>query len=136
MPEALAQQLSKLQLEVQNLRAQIQTSQAVRDMSVISLVPSWLGTEKGISLNEFLEAVERTAWLGNWSERDKVQIAILRLRENARVFFDGMLELQKPEIMWARFKSLFLEHYRDVRTDQFQCSYRRRGSRATKVYGN
>jgi hypothetical protein len=79
MPEALAQQLSKLQLEVQNLRAQMQMSPAVRDMSVISLVPRWSGTEKGISLNEFLEAVKRTAWLGNWLDKDKVQVAILRL---------------------------------------------------------
>jgi hypothetical protein len=86
MPEALAQQLSKLQLEVQNLRAQMQTSPAVRDMSVISLVPSWSGMGKGISLNEFLEVVERTAWLGNWSDKDKVQVAVLRLQENARVF--------------------------------------------------
>jgi hypothetical protein len=89
MREALAQQLSKLQLKVQNLRARMMqtTSPAVRDMSVVSLVPKWAGTEKGIPLYEFLEAVERAAWLGNWSDKDRVHVAILRLQKNARVFF-------------------------------------------------
>jgi hypothetical protein len=62
------------------------TSPAVRDMSVVSLVPNWAGTEKGIPLNEFLKTVERAAWLGNWSDKDRVQVAILRLQGNARVF--------------------------------------------------
>jgi hypothetical protein len=80
--------LSKLQLEVQNLPAQIQVkAPVIKDMSVVSLVPKWSGADKVIPLNEFLEAVERAAWLGNWSDQDKVQVAILRLHKNARVFF-------------------------------------------------
>jgi hypothetical protein len=30
-----------------------------------------------------------------------------------------MLELQKPKTTWASFKTIFLEHYHDVHTDQF-----------------
>jgi hypothetical protein len=86
---------------------------------VVSLVPKWTGTDKGIPLNEFLEAVERTAWIGNWSDKDKVQVAILRLHENARVFYDSMIELHNAEITWASFKTIFLQRYCDVRTDQY-----------------
>jgi hypothetical protein len=55
-------------------------------MSVLSLISKWTCSEKGVPLNEFLEAVERAAWIGNRSDKDKVQVAILRLCENARVF--------------------------------------------------
>jgi hypothetical protein len=124
MAEALAQQLSKLQLEVQNLQAQLQAKSLVtKDVSVVSLVPKWTGTDKGIPLNEFLEAVERAAWIGNWSDKDKVQVVILRLHENARVSYDGMLELHNTEITWASFKTIFLECYRDVRTDQYHFTH-------------
>jgi hypothetical protein len=59
MAEAIAQQLSKPQLKVQNPRAQIQAKVSViKDMSVVSLVPKWTGTDKTIPLTEFLEAVE------------------------------------------------------------------------------
>jgi hypothetical protein len=86
-------------------------------MSVLSLIPKWTGSEKGVLLNEFLEAVERAAWIGYWSDKDKVQVAILRLYENAR-FFYGTIELHDAEI-WASFKAIFLERYRDVKIDHY-----------------
>jgi hypothetical protein len=87
MVEGITKQLSKLQLEVESLQARIQRRvPGTKDLSVVSLVPKWSGAEKGTPLNKFLEAVERAAWLGNWSDQDKFQVAILRLHDNARVF--------------------------------------------------
>jgi hypothetical protein len=120
MVEEIAKQLSKLQLEVQNLQAQIQVrAPGIKDMSVVSLVPKWSGADKGIPSNEFLEAVERAAWLGNLSDQDKVQVANLQHHENARVFFDGRIDLQCAESTWASFKTAFRERYRDIHTDQY-----------------
>jgi hypothetical protein len=119
MVEGIAKQLTKLELEVQSLQAQIQGRvSGTKDLSVVSLVPKWSGAEKGTPLNEFLEAVERAAWSGNWSDQDKVQVAILRLHDNARVFFDGRLGLQSAEPTWACFKTAFRERYQDIHTDQ------------------
>jgi hypothetical protein len=85
--ERIAKQLTKLHLEFQSLQAQIQGRVSCnKDMSVVSLVPNWSGEQKGTPLNVFSEAVERASWLGNWSDQDKVQVAILRLHENARFF--------------------------------------------------
>jgi hypothetical protein len=96
--EGIAKQLTKLQLEVQSLESQIQGRvPGTNDLSVVSLVPKCSGAEKGTPLNEFLETVKRAAWLGNWSDLDMVQVAILRLHENARFFMVGWAyRAQKP----------------------------------------
>jgi hypothetical protein len=54
MVEGIAKQLTKLQLEVQSLQAQIQGRvSGNNNMSVVSLVPKWSGEEKGTLLNVF-----------------------------------------------------------------------------------
>jgi hypothetical protein len=64
-----------------------------KDLSLISLVPKWAGTGRLCSLNEFFESVQSAASLGNWSDRDKVRIASLKLTETARLFFNTTPEL-------------------------------------------
>jgi hypothetical protein len=55
MAEPIAQQMARLQLEVQNLQVQLQSrSPATKDLSLVALVPKWAGTNKAISLKEFL----------------------------------------------------------------------------------
>jgi hypothetical protein len=69
MPEALARQVAKLQVEVQDLLARLLAkSLGARDTSLISFIPKWTVKDKGVPLDEFLEAVEMAARLGNWSE--------------------------------------------------------------------
>jgi hypothetical protein len=68
MAEAVAQQMARLQLEVQNLQAQLQTrTPDTKDLSLVALVPKWSGTDKAIPLQEFFETVERTGKIGNWT---------------------------------------------------------------------
>jgi len=137
MADPLAQQLAKLQVEVRNLRAQLQARSSEKiDTSLILLIPKWTGTGKGVPLDEFLEAVEIAACIGNWSESDMVQITI-RLTDSARAFYDGNLDLHNKKITWADFKAIFQQRFRDIRTDQFHLrNCKRRPKEKTNPYMN
>ena len=53
MAETVAQQMAKLQTEVQNLQAQFQAiPTATKNLSLIALVPKWAGNDKAIPLHE------------------------------------------------------------------------------------
>jgi hypothetical protein len=139
MVEGIAKQLTKLQLEVQSLQAQIQGRvSGIKDMSVVSLVPKCSGEEKGTSLNVFLEADERAARLGNWSDQDKVQVAILRLHENARVFFLTVRWTYRVQKLHGRVSKRLYERGTGtyIRTSIIIHSYRRRNSVVTKISRN
>jgi len=116
----VTQQIARLQAEVQNLRAQQQMRPSVtKDMSLVSLVPQWTGTDKGAPLNQFFKATEIAALIGYWSEADMVQLAILRLSNSARAFYNRMRELHDRNRTWANFKAIFQKRFRDVKTDQY-----------------
>jgi hypothetical protein len=53
MADAVAQQMAWLQLEVQNLQAQLQSRPVTKDLSLAALVPKWAGTDKAVPLHEF-----------------------------------------------------------------------------------
>jgi hypothetical protein len=68
MAETVAQQMARLQSEVQNLQAQLQVRPPVtKELSLVALAPKWAGTDKAVPLNEFFETIESTARIGNWS---------------------------------------------------------------------
>lgn len=92
---------------------------AAKDMSLVSLIPKWSGTEKATPLHEFFEAIEGIAKVGNWSETDKIQVAVLKLSETAKLFYNTALELHDKEVTWSKFKELFFKRFKDVRSDQF-----------------
>jgi hypothetical protein len=124
MAEAqLVQQIESLKAEITNLNRQIRpnvaTPTVAKYLSLVSFIPKWTGTEKSLHVNEFFETIESTANLGNWSEKDKIQIAVLRLADTAKAFYSGCLELHAPDIGWEDFKVQFLKRFRDVRNDQF-----------------
>jgi hypothetical protein len=71
------------------------------------------------SHHEFFIAVESSARVGNCSDVDKIQVAVLKLTDAARAFYNASSELQAPDIRWASFKKTFQSRFRDVRTDQY-----------------
>jgi hypothetical protein len=75
------------------------------------MVPKWSGTEKSGPLHEFLSAVENMADMENWSERDKVRIATMRLEDAARTYVAAAPELRGPNVTWADFKTAFLQRF-------------------------
>jgi len=121
MAEGFQKLVESLQAEISNLRAQVSPSRptATKDLSLISLIPKWSGTEKSVSVKEFFEIVESSAKIGNWSEFDKIQITVLKLTEVAKAFYSSNPELQNTGISWENFKAKFLHRFRDVRSDQY-----------------
>jgi hypothetical protein len=87
MAESVEQQMERLQEQLQNLQAQLQSRQpTTKDLSLVSLIPKWGGNEKAAPLQEFFNAIEGSAKVGNWSDADKIQVAVLKITDAARAF--------------------------------------------------
>ena len=56
MAESLQKVVQDLQAEINNLRAQVKSGKptAPKDLSLISLIPKWSGTENSVSVKDFL----------------------------------------------------------------------------------
>ena len=57
--------------------------------------------------------------MGLWEDADKLEIAILRLSDVAKQFYNGCLELHAPGVTWENFKNVLRHRFRDTRTDQY-----------------
>jgi hypothetical protein len=69
MAVASADQMSRLQAEIQNPQVQLQTRPPVtKDLSLVAMVPKWSGTNKAVPLHEFFDILESTARVGNWTQ--------------------------------------------------------------------
>ena len=90
----------------------------IKDLSLVSLVPRWRGGETAPPISEFLEIIENSAAIGNWSEADRKQICALKLTFAARAFYSATPELRDPANTWQDFNARFLSRFRDVRTVQ------------------
>jgi hypothetical protein len=88
-------------------------------LSLISLVPKWSGSETAVSLEELINIVETAARIGRWQDRDNFEIAVLRLTDSVKVFYQGYAELHAQDASWQTFKEVFRRRYRDVHTDQY-----------------
>jgi len=121
MAEGLQKLVENLQVEINNLRSKVTSSRptAPKDLSLISLIPRWSGTEKSVSVKEFFELVELSVRIGCWGEFDRIQITILKLSDVARIFYSSNLELQKADISWENFKAKFLHRFRDVKSGPY-----------------
>jgi hypothetical protein len=120
MAEAfLRQQIESLQAQLASLQTQVNSGRptATQDLSLVSLIPRWAGTDKSMSVHEFFETVENTAKVGNWGPTDKIQIVVLKLMEVAKAFYNSNLELHANDITWENFKGKLLHRFRDVRND-------------------
>jgi len=57
--------------------------------------------------------------MGLWKDADKLEIAIIRLSDVAKQFYNGCLEMHAPGVMWQKFKDVFRHRFRDTQTDQY-----------------
>ena len=122
MAEARLQaELAETKAEIQRLRDRfaIGTPTVHKDLSLISLVPKWSGSETAVPLEEFFSSIEGSARVGNWEDTDKCQVAILKLTDAAKQFYNGCSELHLADVTWHKFKSVFRHRFRDVHTDQY-----------------
>jgi hypothetical protein len=111
MAGSLQKLAESLQAEVHNLRAQISSGRPTppKDLSLVSLIPKWSGTEEAVSVTKFFELVESSAKIGNWNDVDKIQVTVLKLTETVKAFYSSNLELHAKDITWENFKVKFLQ---------------------------
>jgi hypothetical protein len=58
----------------------METPTVHNDLSLISLVSKWSGSESAVSLEEFFESIESAAKRASWHSLDCMQIAALKLK--------------------------------------------------------
>jgi hypothetical protein len=107
--------------EIQRLRESIGlgTPTLHKDLSLVTLVPKWSGSDSTVTLEEFLSSIESAARIGRSQDADKREIASLKLVDSAKLFYQGCAELHKEDATWQSFKNAFRRRYEDVHTDQY-----------------
>lgn len=80
MAESLQQQIEALEEKLAKLTAGAAVERhAVKDLSVVSLIPEFTGRPGDLKAHEFLEAVNSVGRMGAWTEEDKKFAAKLKL---------------------------------------------------------
>jgi hypothetical protein len=107
--------------ELQRLkeRMSLGTPTVHKDLSLISVVPKWSGSDSTVTLEEFFASIESFARIGNGQENDQLEIAVFRLTGSAKLFSQGCTELHEAGVSWQIFKGVFRNRFKDVRTDQY-----------------
>lgn len=93
----------------------------VKDLTVSNLIETWSG-EGPVSVTEFFNKIDRAAKSGNWSDSDKVTVAVLKLTGIAALFLNSTEEATREDISYARFREIFVERFRIKHLDQFHYS--------------
>ena len=121
MDARLQAQLAETKMELQRLRESIspETPTLHKYLSLVTLIPKWLGSDSSVTLEEFLSSVESAARIGKWVDADKREISVLKLEGSAKMFYQGCTELHEEGATWQDFKNAFRRRYEDVHTDQF-----------------
>jgi len=77
----LQAELAERKAEVQWLRDRMPlgTLTVHKDLSLITIVPRWTGSETEINLQEFFSGIERPVRIGRWEGNDNDQIATVKM---------------------------------------------------------
>ena len=120
--EQLKAELLQARKEIERLieRESANTTPIVhKDLSLISVIPKWSGSDDTVTLEEFLESIESSGSIGQWTENDQREFAVLKLTGSAKLFYQCCDELHEQGATWQLFKEAFRQRYRDVHTDQY-----------------
>jgi hypothetical protein len=90
-----------------------------KDLSLVTLVPKWSGSDASVTLEELLSSIESAAKIGHWSDQDKREIAVLELTNSAQLFYQGCTELHAEGTTWQSFEDAFRRRYENVHKDQY-----------------
>jgi hypothetical protein len=65
-------------------------------------VSKWSGSDSTVTLDEFFASIEASTKIGRWEEIDQREIAVLRLTESAKLFYQGCSELHEEGTTWEK----------------------------------
>jgi hypothetical protein len=94
-------ELSNAQNEFQRLKVRLPT---VTPIVLKEFFSQWFGAESAILLEEFFPSIEGSARGGHRLQADCLQVAVLRLVDNVRAFFNSCPELY-GEKKWQKVKA-------------------------------
>jgi len=134
MAEArLRAELEESKAEIQRLKERLSGGPPTvhKDLSLVSLVPKWSGLDSAVPIEEFFASIKGAAQTGKWEKPDQVRIAVLKLTDAARLFYNGCPELHERNVTWHMFKSVLSQRFKDThtRTSIILCSYKPRDKR-------
>ena len=117
----LQAKLQKTKSELLRLRARVfvGTLTIHKDLSLISLIPKWLGTDSTVTLEELFSNIEASARIGRWEDSDQREIEVLRLTGSAKLFYQVYTELHAKGATRENFKCAFRRRYKDIHADQY-----------------
>jgi hypothetical protein len=124
---------TKNELQRLKKRMSLGTPTVHKDLSLISVVPKWSGSDSTITLDEFFTSIESSAKIGNWQENDQLEIAVLRLTSAAK-FIRGAPNSMKQECHGRSLKTrLEVGSKMSVRTNTTSPACKRQGRLRTKA---
>jgi len=102
MTDRLQTELAEIKMELQRLRESMSHGMPTlhKDLSLVTLIPKWSGSDSAVTLEEFLSSVESAARIGRWQDADKREIAVLKLTDSAKLFYLGCSELHEEGANW------------------------------------
>ena len=117
----LLAKLEESRAEIQRLRDHISigTPTIHKDLSLISLVLKWSGSESAVPLDEFISSIGGATRIGRWQDSECVQIAVLKFIDSAKSFYNAGQELHTEDTTWQIFKEVFRQRFKDIRTNQY-----------------
>jgi hypothetical protein len=71
----IQQELEESKLEIQRLRERMSLGPPTvhKELSLISLIPKWSGSESANYLEEFISILETSAQIGRWERKDRLK---------------------------------------------------------------
>jgi hypothetical protein len=87
---SLQAQLAEFKAKVARLRDRLSVGDPTvhKDLSLVSLVHRWTGTDSASPLEEFLNSIDSAAELGRWTAQDCVRVATLKIAGATRSFYN------------------------------------------------
>jgi len=116
MAEArLRAELEESKAEIQRLNERLSGGPptVLKDLPLVSLVPKWSGLNSAVPIEECFASIEGAAHIGKWEEPDHIRIAVLKLTDAARLFYNGCPELHE-DVKWQRFKNVISQRFKNT----------------------
>ena len=79
MADRLQAELAQMRLELQQLKERMETGAVTvhKDLSLVSLIPKWSGSDSTISLEEFFSSIESSGKIANWKQTNTFDILLI-----------------------------------------------------------
>lgn len=101
----------KLNQSYQDIAKSNKPIKMTEKLEILSFVPEFKGDKNGISIKEFLQAIEKYATIGGWTEATKIKIAYANITGKADMKIQRDATLQNIQT-WKDLKANLIEKFK------------------------